>query len=52
VNEIDANARQFANSLVVNVHGAQIFVFGVLLSADKERHNPDAIRKQANKIDQ
>src|SRR6267142_3773159 len=44
MNQIDADLRQLAHPLMVNFHGPQVFVLGVLARADKKRYDPDAVR--------
>ena len=48
--KINANLRQFANTLVIDFHRAKIFVLGMFLSADKKRHDPHAIGKETNEV--
>ena len=50
MDQINSDARQFANALVVNVHRAQIFVFSVFLRANEKRHNSHAVREQTDEI--
>src|SRR5262245_36476373 len=52
MNEIDSNAGQLSDPLVINFHGPQIFILGMLLRTNEKRYDSDSIRQEPDEIDQ